>query len=137
MSQSSFETRMAAALEPVGPKLTGQVVSEDADSIVLKAADAIIEVAITDIAHRSGSGREDEVELTLTATARLIVSTVVTVDKGFVGSNVFGPLVPGVLADNCNCNCNCGSIQETAASAEASRLRRPFTGGGARIPPTA
>lgn len=136
MSQSSFETRVAAAMETAGPKVTGQLVSEDTNSIVLKAADAIIEVATGDITERSGSGRGNEVELTLTATARLIVSTVVTVDKGFVGSNVFGPLVPDIVGDNCNCNCNCSSIQDTAASVEASRLRRPFTG-GARISPKA
>lgn len=126
---TSLDNRMAAALKPASPKLTGELVGEDQDSIVLKAADALIEVPTTDIVERSGTGRENEVELTLAADARLVVSTVVKVDKGFVGSNVFGPLVPGVLADNCNCNCNCSTIQDTAASVEASRLRRPFTGG--------
>lgn len=128
-NQTSLDNRMAAALKPASPKLTGELVGEDQDSIVLKAADALIEVPTTDIVERSGTGRENEVELTLAADARLVVSTVVKVDKGFVGSNVFGPLVPGVLADNCNCNCNCSTIQDTAASVEASRLRRPFTGG--------
>jgi hypothetical protein len=107
------------------------VVGESDSSIVIKAADAIIEVQTGDITKRTSVG-QDEVELSLAADANLLVSAVVSVKKGFIGSDIFGPLVPGVLADNCNCICNCGTIAETATATAASELRHPFTGGGAR-----
>lgn len=128
MSSSSFESRVSAALQTGGPTLAGRLISEDESSLVLKAGDALIEVGVGHVVERN-AGPGGDIELTLAPDAQLMVSTLVTVDQGFVGSNVFGPLVPGVLADNCNCNCNCGSVENTVRSTEATRLRRPFSGG--------
>jgi hypothetical protein len=127
VSKTDFQARIAAGLETAGPRISGRVVSETDDSIVIKAEDAIIEIGKHHVSNRAERSKGD-VELTLTPDATMLVSTVVSVEKGFVGSNIFGPLVPSVLADNCNCNCNCSSIQSTASVEEFSRLRRPFSG---------
>lgn len=127
ITKSDIDKKIDAALESRLPKVSGRLVSANDTSVVIKSADAVIEVPVHHIASRAERG--DQIELTLTNDAHILVGGVVSVQKGFVGDNIFGPLTPGILADNCNCNCNCGSIQETASTVQASRLRQPFDGG--------
>lgn len=94
------------ALGPPEPKLVGKIVSEAEDGVVVQAGECVVEIARHHIADRTYKG--DLVELTLKGDAEVLVSTAVSVQKGFVGDNVFGALLPGILACNCNCNCNCG-----------------------------
>ena len=81
---------------------------------MIQAGNCIVEVPTRHVAERGGKGHE--LELILTADAEVLVSTVVSVRKGFVSDNVFGALVPGILANNCNCNCNCSDIASAATS---------------------
>ena len=131
MPKSDIDRKLESAREGAQPKLRGTVVSENDDSVVLKASDAIIEIPVRSITQRLEK-QGGEIEVILAEDAEIVVGTVVSVKNGFVGDDVFGPLTPGLLAGNCNCNCNCSSISETVSSEEKSQLRSPFVGGGAR-----
>jgi hypothetical protein len=147
-SETGIDKKLEAALGSAQPKLFGKVVSEADDGVVLQAGGCIVEVPKRHIAERFEKG--NEVVLTLNGDAEILVSTAVSVQKGFVADDVFGALVPSVLACNCNCNCNCSEktrllfdacncncncdrsfdvAVETSAAAPARVFRRSFTGG--------
>jgi hypothetical protein len=130
-----------SALE-VQPRLTGTVVSEGSDGMVLQVGGTIVEIARRHIAELAPKGTE--VELTLNSDAEILVSTPVSMEKGFIVDNVFGVLLPGIRADACNCNCNCPSgncncncncserqflLESEPGLATTQAFRRPFTGG--------
>jgi hypothetical protein len=128
---STIAGKLAAVTSPPQPKVTGTLVQDGQDSVIIRAGDALIEVPTQHIQSRAQVGTDHE--LALTQDAQILVSTVVSAKSGFVGNNVFGSLIPHLLTDNCNCNCNCGGGSVSAAA--SSEITRPFTG-GARVPTT-
>jgi hypothetical protein len=104
MAELDF-ARKAGALQPQ-PRLTGRIVGETGDSLTVQAGGCLAEVPLRHIAQRTIEG--EAVELVLTKDAEVVVSALVSVKRGLVADDVFGALVPGILACNCNCNCNCG-----------------------------
>ena len=100
------------------PRLTGKVLSEADDTVLLQAGGCVVEIPPRHITERTPKG--DLVELTLSCQAEVLVSTPVSVQKGFLADNVFGAILPileaggcGLCAcNNCRCNCNVHSSLE-------------------------
>ncbi|MFI7108078.1 hypothetical protein ACIBK9_17330 [Nonomuraea sp. NPDC050227] len=131
MARSGIDAALSAAREDAQPRVQGKIIAESEDSLVIRAADAIIEIPMRFVKLRKERGGDNH-EVVLAEDAEIVVGTIVSVKEGFIGDDVFGPLTPGVLADNCNCNCNCSSTTATVSEEAASQLRSPFVGGGAR-----
>jgi hypothetical protein len=87
------------------PRLTGEILEESAEALVVRAGGCIVEIPLRSVADRIGT--RDHVQLSLRENAEILVSTIVSAQEGFVVENVFGALNQGIFADNCNCNCNC------------------------------
>lgn len=126
------------------PRVTGKILIEADDGVVLQVGGCVVEIPRRHIVEQTP--KADQVELTLSGDAEILVSTAVSVQKGFVADNVFGALVRDLQADACNCNCNCSSgncncncncnermfAVESPAVMTTRVFRRPFTGGAKR-----
>ena len=131
MAESEVEKKLEALRDR--PTVTGKVVAESADSVVLRVGGVLVEAPTRSVAARAdaaagaAAGGAGEATLTLNPDAEVLVSSVVPVGGGLVGGNVFAAAGPAVLrADasncncncehgNCNCNCNCNARPEAAA----------------------
>ena len=125
------------------PRLTGKVLNEADDAVVLQVGGCVVEIPPRHIAERTPKG--DQVELTLSGDAKILVTTSVSVQKGFLADDVFGELNRAIVAEDgncaCNCNCNCGGDQSRCncncnctcvcltVPAVVQLFRRPVTGG--------
>lgn len=124
---SQIQAKLNAVTQAPQPKITGAIVTEDQNSVVLKAGDAVIEIPVQHVLGRVQTGGDHE--FTLAPDAQILVSAAVSAKAGFIGNNVFGALVPYFLADNCNCNCNCGGSSSIGKVTASTDIAKPFTGG--------
>ena len=138
---TTVDAKIEALVRHARPRLKGRLVSESSDHVAIHAGGAVMEVPRKSIVSQEVS--EGQIEVVLSPDAEIVVSTVVSVEKGFLADDVFGGLSPALMADNCNCNCsggncNCNCSSEVRfdalssqldAAAGARRFRR-FTGGG-------
>ena len=134
MAESEVEKKVEALRDR--PTVTGKVVTESADSVVLRVGGVLVEAPARSVAARAdAAGAAGEVTLTLNPDAEVLVSSVVPASGGLVGGNVFAATRPGLRADasncNCNCNCNCDGVSSRCAcncnravQAESPRLLR-------------
>ena len=133
MAESEVEKKLEALRDR--PTVTGKVVAESADSVVLRVGGVLVEAPTRSVAARADAGAAaggaGKATLTLNPDAEVLVSSVVPVGGGLVGGNVFAAAGPAVLrADACNCNCNCEhgncncncNCNERAAAAAFSAL---------------
>jgi hypothetical protein len=103
MAETDIERKMKAMA--VQPRLTAMVLSEAEDRVLLQAGGCVVEINRRHIAEWIPRG--DQVEVTLTQDALVLVSTAVSVQKGFVTADVYTALNQLIAEDACNCNCNC------------------------------
>ena len=132
----SVDTKIEALRKEARPRVSGRLLAQGSDCVSVQSGGSVIEVPrkwIVDQEERDGG-----VELTLADDAEIIVSTVVSAQKGFVADNVFGALSRFMAGDNCNCNCsggncncNCGGGGGELMS-EAAAARLDALAGGAR-----
>jgi hypothetical protein len=138
---TSVDVKIEALERHARPRLKGKLLSQGADHVAIHAGGSVMEVPRKSIVSQEEA--DGQVEVVLSPDAEIVVSTVVSVQKGFLADDVFGGLSPAIMADNCNCNCsggncNCNCSSEMAfeaintqvnAPAGGRRFRR-FTGGG-------
>ncbi len=110
-------TEKIEALQP-RPFIQGTVLAEHEGAILLRAGGCVVEIPLRHVASRTKKG--ENVELTLTPDAEVVVSALVSTTKGFLGDDVFGALAPGLVSSNCNCNCNCSGNCNCNCNCECS-----------------
>ena len=132
MPESDFDKKVEALRDQ--PTVTGRVVTESADSVVLRVGGALVEVPTRSIASRAAAAgaaagaaaaAPGEITLTLAPDAQVLVSSVVPVGGGLVSGNVFAGLRSGPMASNCNCNCNVASGVSAQVAPFAAAVPRP------------
>jgi hypothetical protein len=151
MAGINTKTKVEALRKGPEPRLTGKILVDADDGVIMQAGGCIIEIPRQSILQRAEKREEgEETELVLDKDAEIVVSLLISAEKGFVADNVFGALVPSFLDSNCNCNCvgsncncNCGggggggSVEQIepvnpTGSGFFGGFRRPFTGGAKR-----
>ena len=110
---STFEKKKEALKRPL-PKVSGKVVAETEESLVISSGLRLLEIPLGSIARKTEEEDADgnvAVDLALERDAEIIQSSLVAVDapKDILSGDIFEIISVDVVGCNCNCNCNCGS----------------------------
>jgi hypothetical protein len=105
--KDTFTEIVDALTKYPAPKLRGEVISKEEDSLVVKTATGVFRVARGSIAKEEKI--DDGVELTLESDAKLVRESLIDLATGVgaVTSDVFGPGGVGSVYRDCDCRCLC------------------------------